>query len=121
MTTPSIASTAAELYESWPANSCQERPGQRRRAESAAHCGVAGLPASRYRPQGVSVAEVHDATAFAEIRVVEELDFVAQGEGGGLAEQGISKLGGRLPINVSGGLSVEAIRQQPLEERSSTT
>lgn len=55
-------------------------------------------------PKDMDVAEVHDATAFAEIQQAENLDFCAFGEGGPLAERGDTKLSGRIPINTSGGL-----------------
>jgi len=55
-------------------------------------------------PQDMSLAEVHDATAFAEIQQTEALGFCAFGEGGPMAESGATSLGGRIPINVSGGL-----------------
>ena len=55
-------------------------------------------------PSDISVAEVHDATAFAEIVQSENLGFCEPGQGGWLAEQGATKLGGRIPINPSGGL-----------------
>lgn len=55
-------------------------------------------------PEDISVAEVHDASAFAEIAQSENLGFFAFGEGGPAAEQGETRLGGRIPINISGGL-----------------
>lgn len=55
-------------------------------------------------PEDMSVAEVHDATAFAEILQAENLGFCAMGDGGALAESGATTLGGRIPINPSGGL-----------------
>jgi acetyl-CoA acyltransferase len=55
-------------------------------------------------PVDVSLAEVHDATAFAEILQSENCGFAAYGEGGPLVESGATRLGGRLPINASGGL-----------------
>src|SRR5690606_3707029 len=55
-------------------------------------------------PEDVSVAEVHDATAFAEVLQAENLMFCEIGGGGPLAESGATRLGGRLPINPSGGL-----------------
>jgi acetyl-CoA acyltransferase len=55
-------------------------------------------------PDDVSLAEMHDATAFAEILQSENCGFAAYGEGGPLVESGATRLGGRLPINVSGGL-----------------
>lgn len=55
-------------------------------------------------PDDMSVAEVHDATAFAEILQIENLGFCARGEGGPLTESGATALGGRIPVNPSGGL-----------------
>jgi acetyl-CoA acyltransferase len=55
-------------------------------------------------PEDMSVAEVHDASAFAEILQSENLGFCGPGEGGALAESGATALGGRIPINPSGGL-----------------
>lgn len=55
-------------------------------------------------PGDVSVAEVHDATAVGEILQVENLGFCAFGEGGELAVRGETALGGRIPVNPSGGL-----------------
>lgn len=55
-------------------------------------------------PADLSVAEVHDATAMGEIIQVENLGLCAPGEGGRLAERGETALGGRIPVNPSGGL-----------------
>jgi acetyl-CoA acyltransferase len=55
-------------------------------------------------PRDINVAEVHDATAFAEILQCENLGFCAPGQGGWLAERGETSLGGRIPVNPSGGL-----------------
>lgn len=55
-------------------------------------------------PQDVSIAELHDASAIAEILHAENVGFCDYGDGGPLAESGETALGGRLPINVSGGL-----------------
>lgn len=55
-------------------------------------------------PQDMHVAEVHDAAAMGEIIQVENLGFVALGEGGPAAERGEFTIGGRLPVNPSGGL-----------------
>jgi len=55
-------------------------------------------------PKDISVAELHDASAFAEIVQVENLGFCEIGQGGWLAERGETALGGRIPVNPSGGL-----------------
>lgn len=55
-------------------------------------------------PEDINVAEVHDATAYGELHQTEALGFCSEGEGGLFAESGATKLGGKLPINTSGGL-----------------
>ncbi|MBI3381176.1 MAG: thiolase family protein [Aquabacterium sp.] len=55
-------------------------------------------------PQDVSVAEVHDATAIGEVLQSELLGLVPMGQGGPAAERGETAIGGRIPINPSGGL-----------------
>ena len=55
-------------------------------------------------PEDIDLAEVHDATAFGELYLTEELGFAQQGEGGILAESGATRLGGKIPVNPSGGL-----------------
>ncbi len=52
----------------------------------------------------VNVMEVHDASAAAELSLYEELGLCAEGEGGKLIDEGITEIGGRLPVNTSGGL-----------------
>lgn len=55
-------------------------------------------------PADVSVAEVHDATAVGEIIQIENLGFCAFGDGGPVSERGDTRIGGRIPVNPSGGL-----------------
>lgn len=55
-------------------------------------------------PQDMHLAELHDATAVGELLETEALGFCAPGEGGVLAESGATAIGGRIPVNTSGGL-----------------
>jgi acetyl-CoA acyltransferase len=55
-------------------------------------------------PGNVDLAEVHDAVAPAELRIYEDLRFCAAGEGPRLLADRVTWLGGRLPVNTSGGL-----------------
>jgi len=55
-------------------------------------------------PQDISLAELHDATAYGELHQTEAMGFCAMGEGGPWAESGATKLGGQQPVNTSGGL-----------------
>jgi acetyl-CoA C-acetyltransferase len=55
-------------------------------------------------PQDVDVAELHDAFTILEIVESERVGFFKTGEGGKAAERGETALGGKIPINMSGGL-----------------
>ena len=55
-------------------------------------------------PEDINVVEIHDAAAYGELKMSEQLGFFKHGEGGPMAEAGVTTLGGKLPINVSGGL-----------------
>ena len=52
----------------------------------------------------IKVAEVHDCFTIAEILAMEDLGFCKKGEGGQFIEKGHTKLGGKMPVNTSGGL-----------------
>ena len=56
------------------------------------------------KPADIDVAEVHDATSFAEIQQIENLGLCAPGQGGPFSESGATTLGGVVPVNPSGGL-----------------
>ncbi len=68
------------------------------RASSAAYA-MAGVG-----PEDIDVAEVHDATAFGELYQTEQMGFCPVGEGGRFAESGETAIGGKIPVNPSGGL-----------------
>jgi acetyl-CoA C-acetyltransferase len=55
-------------------------------------------------PKDINLAEVHDCFTIAEIIAYEDLGFCKTGKGGKLVEEGATTLGGRLPVNTSGGL-----------------
>lgn len=55
-------------------------------------------------PGDIHLAEVHDATSFSEIYQAEMMGFCAIGQGGRFVEEGHTQLGGRVPMNTSGGL-----------------
>ena len=54
--------------------------------------------------EDVDLAEIHDCFTVAEIIALEDLGFFAKGEGGRGAIEGMTKLGGAMPVNTSGGL-----------------
>jgi acetyl-CoA C-acetyltransferase len=55
-------------------------------------------------PQDLDLAEVHDCFSWTEIVDYEDLGFCPKGQGGKFVEEGHSKIGGKLPVNASGGL-----------------
>ena len=55
-------------------------------------------------PEDIDVAEVHDAFSIAELIYYEAFGFCARGEGAALLNSGATSIGGRIPINPSGGL-----------------
>jgi len=55
-------------------------------------------------PQDINLVELHDCFATAEIVHYENLGLCADGEAGRLISDGDTQLGGRIPVNVSGGL-----------------
>ena len=58
-------------------------------------------------PADVDVVELHDCFTIAEIVATEGLGFFEPGSGGTAAEKGWTSLGGRIPVNPSGGLKAK--------------
>lgn len=52
----------------------------------------------------IDLVELHDCFTIAEICVIEELGIIEKGKGGTAAESGLTRLGGKIPVNTSGGL-----------------
>jgi len=55
-------------------------------------------------PGDIQIAEVHDCFSIAEICCIEAAGLVEKGKGGEAARTGFTALGGRVPVNTSGGL-----------------
>jgi acetyl-CoA C-acetyltransferase/acetyl-CoA acyltransferase len=58
-------------------------------------------------PEDVDVVELHDCFTIAEIVATEGLGLFEPGTGGMAAEKGWTSLGGRVPVNTSGGLKAK--------------
>jgi acetyl-CoA acetyltransferase len=58
-------------------------------------------------PEDVDVVELHDCFTIAEIVATEGLGFFEPGMGGVAAEKGWTSLGGKIPVNTSGGLKAK--------------
>ncbi len=74
------------------------------RDDIAARAARAAWAEAGLGPADVEVLEIHDATAFGELHQLEALGFCEAGRGGELALEGHSAVGGRRPVNPSGGL-----------------
>jgi acetyl-CoA acetyltransferase len=74
------------------------QPGITERAAQKAY-EIAGVG-----PEDINVAEVHDASAPAELVIYEELGFCKPGEGGQLIDAKATYVDGPIPVNPSGGL-----------------
>jgi acetyl-CoA C-acetyltransferase len=59
------------------------------------------------KPKEVDLAEVHDCFTIAELMAYEDLDFCPAGKSGKLLDSGETRLGGRMPVNTSGGLKAK--------------
>lgn len=73
-------------------NSCTRRAAQ----EAYERAGIG--------PDDLDLVELHDCFATAEILHYENLGLCGDGEAGSLIDEGQTSLGGRIPVNVSGGL-----------------
>ena len=58
-------------------------------------------------PEQIDVATVHDCFTIAEIMAYEDLGFCQKGEGAKLIREGQTEIGGKIPVNVDGGLKAK--------------
>ena len=58
-------------------------------------------------PKDVDVANVHDCFTIAEIMAYEDLGFCEKGKGAIMVREGATEVGGRIPVNVDGGLKAK--------------
>ena len=97
--------------------------------DSAAAAGVeahtyrASLPIKAYEeagigPSDIDLAEVYDLSTALELDWIEDLQLAPRGEAAALLRAGETALGGRIPVNVSGGLACfgEAVPAQALSQ-----
>jgi acetyl-CoA acetyltransferase len=83
----------------------------------------AALPAKAYEeagigPEDIDVAEVYDLSTALELDWIEDLRLCGRGEAAGLLRDGATRIGGRIPVNPSGGLACfgEAVPAQALAQ-----
>ena len=83
----------------------------------------AALPKKAYEeagigPEDVSLAEVYDLSTALELDWIEDLQLCERGQAAQLVRAGVTKIGGRLPVNTSGGLACfgEAVIAQAIAQ-----
>lgn len=69
--------------------------------------GRKAMKRAQLKPADIDVAEVHDCFTIAEIMATEDLGFFERGQGGKAAMDGVTSLGGDIPVNPSGGLKAK--------------
>jgi acetyl-CoA acetyltransferase len=72
--------------------------------DTATRCAKEAFEFAGVGPQDLGLMECHDASAPAEIMAYEAVGLCAPGEGGPMVERGDTAIGGRIPVNTSGGL-----------------
>ena len=77
---------------SWQNDNCSKRSSE------------AAYKMAHLTPKDINVAEVHDATAYGELENLEQMGFCQLGKGGPFTESGETQIGGKIPVNPSGGL-----------------
>ena len=69
-------------------------------------------------PEDLSLAEVYDLSTALELEWYEDIGLCVPGEGAKLVREGVTALGGRVPVNASGGLASfgEAVPAQAIAQ-----
>ena len=88
---------AVALHSGW-----DHAPGEE--GGAAELCAQEAYAQAGLGPSDLSVVELHDASAPAEVMAYESLGLCAKGDGGRLIDTGATRLGGPIPVNTSGGL-----------------
>jgi acetyl-CoA C-acetyltransferase len=62
---------------------------------------------AKVTPDKIDVATAHDCFTIAEIMAYEDLGFCKKGEGAQMVRDGQTEIGGRIPVNLDGGLKAK--------------
>jgi acetyl-CoA C-acetyltransferase len=74
------------------------------RFEATIAAGRRAYEMAKVSPEDIDVVEVHDCFTIAEIIAFEDLGFCKKGKGGPFTYEGMTAIGGKVPVNTSGGL-----------------
>jgi len=75
--------------------------------EAAVRAARAAYSIAKVAPDDIDVADVHDCFTIAELMAYEDLGFCKKGEGAKMIREGQTELGGKIPVNLDGGLKAK--------------
>ena len=75
--------------------------------EASVHAANRAYAMAKVTPKDIDVATAHDCFTIAELMAYEDLGFCKKGEGAKMVRDGETELGGRIPVNVDGGLKAK--------------
>ncbi|HEV2138627.1 MAG TPA: thiolase domain-containing protein [Nitrososphaerales archaeon] len=75
--------------------------------EAAAQAARRAYSAAKVTPQDIDVATAHDCFTIAELMAYEDLGFCKKGDGPKMIREGQTELGGKIPVNLDGGLKAK--------------
>lgn len=113
--TPTFPQTIIEMPEFATDSSAQQPPPPRTFKESLA---AGAYEAAGVGPSDLNLAEVYDLSSALELDWYEDIGMCARGEAEGLVREGVTTIGGRCPVNPSGGLACfgEAVPAQAIAQ-----
>ena len=75
--------------------------------EAAVRAARAAYSLAKVSPEDIDVATAHDCFTIAELMAYEDLGFCKKGEGARMIREGQTEIGGRIPVNLDGGLKAK--------------
>jgi|YelNatPaOPRAMG01_1025707.scaffolds.fasta_scaffold01918_8 acetyl-CoA C-acetyltransferase len=75
--------------------------------ESSVYAAQMAYKMAGVTPNQIDFAEAHDCFTIAEIMAYEDIGFCKKGEGAKLIREGQTEIGGKIPVNVDGGLKAK--------------
>jgi acetyl-CoA C-acetyltransferase len=75
--------------------------------EAAVRAARSAYAMAKVTPEDIDVATAHDCFTIAELMAYEDLGFCKKGEGAKMIREGQTEIGGRIPVNLDGGLKAK--------------
>ena len=75
--------------------------------EAAVRAAKSAYSMAKVGPEDIDVATAHDCFTIAELMAYEDLGFCKKGEGARMIREGQTEIGGKIPVNLDGGLKAK--------------